>query len=90
MSPQCVVDDLSNGPYVEVAGARMLRRLHDELAGNTIELRVVGTHSDIREGLCFAKLQDWIGPNNHHISLEEALAIDTPPVDSQCRDETSR
>jgi MFS superfamily sulfate permease-like transporter len=30
---QRVVYDLSNTPYVDVAGARMLRRLHDELAG---------------------------------------------------------
>jgi MFS superfamily sulfate permease-like transporter len=74
-----VVYDLSNTPYVDVAGARMLRRLHDELASNHIELRVVGAHSAIRDRLRFEKLQDWIGPINRHVSLEEAVAMGTPP-----------
>jgi high affinity sulfate transporter 1 len=73
-----VVYDLSNTPYVDVAGARMLRRLHDELADKKIELRVVGAHSAVRDRLRFAKLQDWVGPINRHVSLGEAVAISTP------------
>jgi high affinity sulfate transporter 1 len=72
-----VVYDLSNTPYMDVAGARMLRRLHDELAGKQIELRVVGAHSEVRDRLRFAKLQDWLGPINRHVSLHEAVAIGT-------------
>jgi high affinity sulfate transporter 1 len=70
-----VVYDLSNTPYVDVAGARMLRRLHDELAGKKIEFRVVGAHSEVRDRLRFEKLQDWVGPINRHVSLEEAVAM---------------
>jgi MFS superfamily sulfate permease-like transporter len=84
-----VVYDLSNTPYVDVAGARMLRRLHEELAGQRIELRVVGAHSEVRDRLRFEKLQDWVGPINRHVSLEEAVAIDTPPGESHSRDEIS-
>jgi high affinity sulfate transporter 1 len=87
---QRVVYDLSNTPYVDVAGVRMLRRLHDELAGDKIELRVVGAHSTIRDRLRFEKLQDCVGPINRHVSLEEAAAIGTPPVEPQSGDETSR
>ncbi len=72
-----VVYDLSNAPYVDVAGARMLRRLHDELAQRKIAFRVVGAHSDVRDRLRFEKLQDWVGPINRHVSLGEAVAIDT-------------
>jgi sulfate permease, SulP family len=72
-----VVYDLSNTPYVDVAGARMLKRLHDELAGKQIDLRVVGAHSEVRDRLRFAKLQDWVGPINRHVSLHEAVAIST-------------
>jgi high affinity sulfate transporter 1 len=72
-----VVYDLSNTPYVDVAGARMLRRLHDELADRKIELRVVGAHSEVRDRLRFEKLQDWLGPINRHVSLGEAVAIST-------------
>jgi high affinity sulfate transporter 1 len=85
-----VVYDLSNTPYVDVAGARMLKRLHDELAGENIELRVVGAHSGVRDRLRFAKLQDWVGPINRHVSLHEAVAIGTAPSGPQGHDETSR
>jgi high affinity sulfate transporter 1 len=85
-----VVYDLSSTPYVDVAGARMLRRLHDELAGKKVEFRVVGAHSEVRDRLRFEKLQDWVGPINRHVSLEEAVAIGAPPVDPRSRDETGR
>jgi MFS superfamily sulfate permease-like transporter len=70
-----VVYDLSNTPYVDVAGARMLRRLHEELADKRIELRVVGAHSEVRDQLRFEKLQEWVGPINRHVTLGEAVAI---------------
>jgi high affinity sulfate transporter 1 len=84
-----VVYDLSNTPYVDVAGARMLRRLHDELAESTIELRVVGAHSEVRDRLRFAKLQEWVGPINRHVSLGEAVAISTPTGEPQRSDGSS-
>jgi high affinity sulfate transporter 1 len=82
-----VVCDLSNTPYVDVAGARMLRRLHDELARDKVELRVVGAHSTIRDRLRFEKLQDWLGPINRHASMGEAVAIGTPAVEPQGSDQ---
>lgn len=78
-----VVCDLSNTPYVDVAGVRMLKRLHDELAGKNIELRVVGAHSDVRDRLRYAKLHESIGPINRHVSLDEAVAVQTGSVPSQ-------
>ncbi len=72
---QRVVYDLSTTPYVDVAGARMLKRLHDELAMKNIGLRVVGAHSEVRDRLRFEKLQDWVGPINRHVSLGEAVAV---------------
>jgi MFS superfamily sulfate permease-like transporter len=86
---QRVVFDLSNTPYVDVAGARMLKRLHDDLAGKKIELRVVGAHSEVRDRLRFEKMQDWVGPINRHVSLHEAVAIGPAPVEPQTRDETN-
>jgi MFS superfamily sulfate permease-like transporter len=87
---QRVVYDLSTSPYVDVAGARMLRRLHDELACKNIGLRVVGAHSEVRDRLRFEKLQDWVGPINRHVSLGEAVTMDPPPVEPPSRDEPSR
>jgi MFS superfamily sulfate permease-like transporter len=84
-----VVYDLSNTPYVDVAGARMLRRLHDELAGKGIELRVAGAHSEVRDRLRFEKLQDGIGPIDRHVSLGEAVAIISPSGEPQRSGESS-
>jgi high affinity sulfate transporter 1 len=76
---QRVVFDLSNTPYIDVAGARMLRRLHEELAGNNVALRVVGAHAEARDRLRFEKLQEWVGPINRHVSLGEAVATGPSP-----------
>jgi hypothetical protein len=84
-----VVFDLSNTPYMDIAGARMLLRMHDELAGKKIAFRVVGAHSEIRDRLRFEKLEAWVGPINRHVSLGEAVATDTPPVGPQNCDEKS-
>jgi high affinity sulfate transporter 1 len=87
---QRVVYDLSSTPYVDVAGARMLRRLHDELARNGIGLRVVGAHGEVRDRLRFEKLQDWVGPINRHVSLGEALAIGALPERPRGHDEIGK
>jgi MFS superfamily sulfate permease-like transporter len=83
-----VVFDLSNTPYIDVAGARMLRRLHEELAGNNVALRVVGAHAEARDRLRFEKLQEWVGPINRHVSLREAMATSAPPAGPQNDAET--
>jgi SulP family sulfate permease len=85
-----VVYDLSNTPYVDVAGARMLRRLHDELAATEIGFRVVGAHSEVRDRLRFEKLEDWVGPINRHVSLNEAVAVDLSGSGTQSRDEQGK
>jgi MFS superfamily sulfate permease-like transporter len=80
-----VVFDLSNTPYVDVEGARMLRRLHDELAAKDVGFRLVGAHGQVRDRLRFEKLEEWVGPINRHVSLGEAVGV--PPVGTPSRDE---
>ena len=82
-----VVYDLSNTPYVDVAGARVLRRLHDELAAKEIGFRLVGAHGEVRDRLRFEKLEEWVGPINRHVSLGEAVGV--APVGTPRRDETT-
>ncbi|HYH66511.1 MAG TPA: SulP family inorganic anion transporter, partial [Urbifossiella sp.] len=84
-----VVYDLSNTPYVDVAGARMLRRLHDELAGRGVGFRLVGATGEVRDLLRFEKLDEWVGPINRHVSLGEAVAVGAPPVGTEERDATT-
>ena len=44
-----VVCDLSASPYIDLAGARILHRLHDELASRGITLRIVGARGRVRD-----------------------------------------
>jgi len=44
-----VVCDLSASPYIDLAGARMLHDLYDELASRNITFRIVGAHAQLRD-----------------------------------------
>jgi SulP family sulfate permease len=69
-----VICDLSNSPYVDLAGARMLARLHDELEALKIELLVVEAHATERDILRAEGLEKLVGPIDRHISLADAVA----------------
>ncbi len=44
-----VIGDLSDSPMVDVAGARMLVALHENLAKRETPLRIVGAHAKVRD-----------------------------------------
>jgi sulfate permease, SulP family len=44
-----VVCDLSASPYIDLAGSRMLRLLHTELAASGIALRIVAARGRVRD-----------------------------------------
>jgi len=73
-----VVCDLSNVPQVDIAGARMLRRLHEELTGAGIDFKIVEAHGPVRDMLRAEGLEERIGPISRRASLAELLA-ETPP-----------
>jgi high affinity sulfate transporter 1 len=67
------VCDLSAAPYVDLAGAKMLRGLHDELASRGIALRIVGAHGATRDLLQAEGLEDRVGALYRAPSLEGIL-----------------
>jgi SulP family sulfate permease len=44
-----VACDLSASPYIDLAGARMLHDLHDELASRRVTFCIVGAHAQLRD-----------------------------------------
>jgi len=56
-----VVCDLSASPYVDLAGARMLEALHDELAKRGITLRVAEARAGVRDLLRAGGLEEKVG-----------------------------
>jgi SulP family sulfate permease len=68
-----VIADLSNVPYVDVSGARMLRRLCQELKELNVELRVAEAHGSVRELLRHEGLEESFGSITRHTSLAEVI-----------------
>jgi MFS superfamily sulfate permease-like transporter len=68
-----VVCDLSNSPYVDVAGAAMLTELHRELSARGVQLRIVEAHAKARDLLRVEGLEEQVGYLGRHMSVEQAL-----------------
>jgi high affinity sulfate transporter 1 len=68
-----VICDLSNTPYVDIAGARMLRRLHEALALRHVDLKLVEAHGLVRDILRAEGLEDAVGSITRHSSLARLL-----------------
>jgi high affinity sulfate transporter 1 len=72
-SLRLVVCDLSNSPYVDVAGAAMLAALHKELSTRDIKFRIVEAHARARDLLRAEGLEEQVGYFGRHMSVEQAI-----------------
>jgi high affinity sulfate transporter 1 len=68
-----VVCDLSAAPYLDLAGARMLHRLHDDLAASVISLRIVGAHGKARDLLRAEGIDEKVGKLRRVLTLHDIL-----------------
>jgi MFS superfamily sulfate permease-like transporter len=69
-----VVCDLSAAPYLDLAGARMLHELHDDLAARAISLRIIGVHGAGRDLLRAEGIGEKIGGLHRSLTLDALLA----------------
>jgi high affinity sulfate transporter 1 len=68
-----VVCDLSNSPYIDVAGADMLAELHKDLHARGIRLRIVEARARARDLLRAVGLEEQVGYLGRHMSIDQAL-----------------
>jgi high affinity sulfate transporter 1 len=73
-----VICDLSNAPYVDVAGADLLAALHRELATRGIQLRIVEAHAKVRDLLRAEGLEEQVGYLGRHMSVDQAISEFVP------------
>ncbi len=71
-----VVCDLSASPYLDLAGSRILRDLHGELAAHGIVLRVVGARGRVRDLLLADGIGEEVGGLDRAVTLETLLGGD--------------
>jgi SulP family sulfate permease len=68
-----VACDLSASPYIDLAGARMLHDLHDELASRHVTFCIVGAHGQLRALLQAEGLADKTDSSQWLRSLDSVL-----------------
>jgi SulP family sulfate permease len=68
-----VVCDLSTSPYVDLAGARMLESLSDELAKRNVALRVTDAHAAVRDLLRAQGVGEKVGGINRFASVADVV-----------------
>ncbi len=68
-----VVGDLSTSPMVDLAGARMLAKLHEELQAAGIRLQLVAAHAAVRDILRAEGLEERVGYFGRRITVADAI-----------------
>ncbi|SEB19143.1 SulP family inorganic anion transporter [Variovorax sp. YR216] len=68
-----VIGDLSTTAQVDLAGAKMLARLHQELAEAGIRMRLVAAHASVRDILRAEGLEESVGYFGRRISVADAI-----------------
>ena len=71
---RAVICDLSASPYLDLAGARMLRALYVELAARGIALQIVGARGRVRDLLRADGLAEKVGELERAVSLDDAIS----------------
>jgi MFS superfamily sulfate permease-like transporter len=67
------VCDLSATPQVDVAGARILAKLHGELGSAGIRLRLAGAHAAVRDILRAEGLEERAGYFGRRVTAVDAV-----------------
>ena len=68
-----VICDLSASPYMDLAGSRILRQLHDELAHRGIVLRIIGARGRVRDLLRADGVGELVGGLDRVTTLDDLL-----------------
>ena len=68
-----VIIDLSTSPYVDLAAARTLCKVHDELAARGVRLRVAEAHAGVRDVLRAVGLGERVGGIHRTTSLDAVI-----------------
>ena len=69
----CTYGFAGSSPYVDVAGARMLRELDDELAAACIALRLAEARSGVRDMLRAEGIEERVGYFGRRVSVDDVL-----------------
>ena len=68
-----VICDLSASPFVDLAGARMLKALHVTLQSANAAVKIVGAHADVRDLLRAEGLEEGVGHIGRRVTVADLV-----------------
>lgn len=71
--PRLVIADMSDVPFVDLAGARLLKSLHQDLASRGIQFRIAEAHANVRDLLRAEGMEERVGYMGRRMSVEQAI-----------------
>lgn len=76
-SLKCVIWDFSTSPYVDIAGARLIKKLYLDLKGKGIAFRLAEAHSEVRDLLRIEEIEHLLGHISRKISVDDLVIEST-------------
>jgi len=69
-----VVCDLSASPYIDLAGARMLREIGASLSARGVPMRIIGAHGSVRDLLRAEGMEKMVGKLDRTLTVDSLLS----------------
>ena len=76
-SLKTVIWDFSTTPSVDIAGARLIKRLYTDLNAKSISLKIAEVHAGVRDILRLEEIEHLLGHISRKISVDD-LVNDIP------------
>ena len=70
---KCVIWDLGTSPYVDIAGARFIKKLYLELEDRGICLKIAEAHSGVRDMLRAEGIEHLLGHISRKTSVDDLV-----------------
>lgn len=72
-SLKCVIWDLSTSPYVDIAGAGMIKKLYNDLRAKGISFKIAEAHSQVRDMLRAEEIEELMGHVSRKVSVDDLV-----------------
>jgi len=72
-SLKTVIWDLSTSPFVDIEGAKFIKRLCTDLNAKGISLKIAEAHADVRDILRLEELEDLMGHISRKVSVDDLV-----------------
>jgi MFS superfamily sulfate permease-like transporter len=72
-SVNTVILDLESSPYVDLAGARFIKKLYLDLQSKGISLKLAETRARVRDMLRYEEVDTLIGPIARKVTVEDVV-----------------